>query len=1208
MKKVLLFVLAALFAYTMNAQTIFSESFENGLDAWTTTDSDGDGNDWLTTSDYANAGAVAPHSGTYYAISQSWNSSDGALTPNNWMVTNQAITIPEAGYSLIWYESGTTYSSNVERCAVYVSTSNNISNMTSAVQDAVITVSANGVWTRKSVELDAYAGQTVYIAFRHYNCTDGEILAIDDIEVSKPTTTPEIELTSIDLGGSYGYLGDEFSVKGTVTNLSANALTSFTVNYSVDGANSTPFNVTGINVANGETYEFTHNVAPTYVVGYNHVTVTVSNPNGTADNTANNTKTDSIYIVECNANTLPYSMGFETGIVDDCWHIVDTSAWMNAYSYIQQYAQYGYPFAANNGINAILSAEAGSIIYTQVQLPTGADMINMKFYAMLSYDGADYYSAIVSPVISTTGTERANFQVINNSYIDLEENSYNEFNVDLTAYAGQTVYVGFKHQQGAWILIDDVTIETVSSTPEIELTQITTPAAVDENATVNVTGIVKNHSSAPLTTFDVVYTFDGTASAVYSVTGINVAYEATYEFTHNVPIANIAGGDHTLVVTVSNPNGETDNTEDNSLTKNVYACSSVTAPFTETFDNGQGCWKAVDANNDGYNWMTLSEYFPLIGYDNPQYVANYSYGGSGDAMVSESYRDDAITADNWLISPAIVIPNDGNTYVATWYARSVSSGYLDSYSVHIGTSGNATALSGSTQVYSGDAEAEYTQHAAVLDAYAGQTIYIGFHHTSTDMFALIIDQFEIAAVSTTPEIALTEISAPIQVGSNTAYVVNGTVVNNSATALTSFDVACTADGQTTNQQITGINVPYLGSYSFAIDMPGIASLGDKTVTMTVSNPNGTADNTNDNTQTTSVNIYDASNSVPRTVLLENFTTASCGNCPGAHTRVQNAIGTTYTNNVIWVAHHSGYGTDALTMDLDETMEVFFNEGGSTYAPAIMLDRTYWGNEAFTLYSGEYSPGPAFLPQNDVADALALATSQPAFVTVNLSGLNYNSSTRALSVTVSGNVTDNLGTSDARLNVWLIEDGLLADDGTGVGHGPSQSGASGTFYHNHVIRENLSGDDWGEANVVTATSGSNYTKTYTTTVSNNYDASKCYIVAFVSNGNHSNVNDCRVYNAGKSAYITNEQPGPGPQPQGIDDVNAMNVKLYPNPTTGNLYIEVEGLQKVEVIDAVGRIVMTQTTGNSINMSNLANGVYTVRVMANGTTAVKKVVKK
>lgn len=79
-------------------------------------------------------------------------------------------------------------------------------------------------------------------------------------------------------------------------------------------------------------------------------------------------------------------------------------------------------------------------------------------------------------------------------------------------------------------------------------------------------------------------------------------------------------------------------------------------------------------------------------------------------------------------------------------------------------------------------------------------------------------------------------------------------------------------------------------------------------------------------------------------------------------------------------------------------------------------------------------------------------------------------------------------------------------------------------------------------------------------------------------------------------------------QGIDDVTLSNIKLYPNPTSGILNIELECLDKVEVIDAVGRVVMTQTVGNTVNLSSLNNGVYAVRLYANGSMVVKKVVKK
>lgn len=81
------------------------------------------------------------------------------------------------------------------------------------------------------------------------------------------------------------------------------------------------------------------------------------------------------------------------------------------------------------------------------------------------------------------------------------------------------------------------------------------------------------------------------------------------------------------------------------------------------------------------------------------------------------------------------------------------------------------------------------------------------------------------------------------------------------------------------------------------------------------------------------------------------------------------------------------------------------------------------------------------------------------------------------------------------------------------------------------------------------------------------------------------------------------------PQGIEQAaaSASMVKIYPNPTSGNFTVEVEGLQKVEVIDALGRVVINQKNGK-VDMSALNNGIYSIRVTANGNTVVKKIAKR
>ena len=77
--------------------------------------------------------------------------------------------------------------------------------------------------------------------------------------------------------------------------------------------------------------------------------------------------------------------------------------------------------------------------------------------------------------------------------------------------------------------------------------------------------------------------------------------------------------------------------------------------------------------------------------------------------------------------------------------------------------------------------------------------------------------------------------------------------------------------------------------------------------------------------------------------------------------------------------------------------------------------------------------------------------------------------------------------------------------------------------------------------------------------------------------------------------------------GINTIGNIEMEIYPNPTTGIVNIEAEGLQNVDVIDITGRVVMT-TTENTVNISNLSNGVYMVRVSTINGTGMQKVVKR
>ena len=68
-----------------------------------------------------------------------------------------------------------------------------------------------------------------------------------------------------------------------------------------------------------------------------------------------------------------------------------------------------------------------------------------------------------------------------------------------------------------------------------------------------------------------------------------------------------------------------------------------------------------------------------------------------------------------------------------------------------------------------------------------------------------------------------------------------------------------------------------------------------------------------------------------------------------------------------------------------------------------------------------------------------------------------------------------------------------------------------------------------------------------------------------------------------------------------------VAVYPNPVRNQLTVKAENLQSVEVYNLVGQMVMNSTSA-VIDLSNLNEGIYFVRIKADGKTVVKRVVKQ
>ena len=77
---------------------------------------------------------------------------------------------------------------------------------------------------------------------------------------------------------------------------------------------------------------------------------------------------------------------------------------------------------------------------------------------------------------------------------------------------------------------------------------------------------------------------------------------------------------------------------------------------------------------------------------------------------------------------------------------------------------------------------------------------------------------------------------------------------------------------------------------------------------------------------------------------------------------------------------------------------------------------------------------------------------------------------------------------------------------------------------------------------------------------------------------------------------------------IESAEEANIAIYPNPVRDMLTVNGENVKNVEIIDVNGRVVLNSNRAGQIDMSELSDGVYMVRVMSENGVSTKKIVKK
>jgi len=585
-------------------------------------------------------------------------------------------------------------------------------------------------------------------------------------------------------------------------------------------------------------------------------------------------------------------------------------------------------------------------------------------------------------------------------------------------------------------------------------------------------------------------------------------------------------------------------------------------------------WQNLDQDNDSYKWKFMS----------------------GFAVSDSWYNNNALTPNNWLITKAIDLSQASGDLALNYAIAAYDPDWAaEHYEVRISTTTSAVASFG-TVLYEETLSqgGTFLNRSINLNSYAGQTIYLAFiHNETTDQYKLALDDIMIVGPN---EIAISEITTAqyIRVGNNIS--VTGKVVNYGISPLTSYEVSYNIDNGTESPvyTVTGINVQQGSTHQFTHNISIPTTVADNvTLNVTVGKPNGVLDGTDNNVGHKDIVIYN--NSVEHRVLMEHFTTANCSNCPSATSQLNTWLSS--RPDVIWLSHHDGYYTDGLTIPASTTLTTFYNDGGSTYAPGIMLDRRWLAPDG--------DPGPVFSPYSGNPALIDQVRNYPAFVSVNFKNPSFNSNTRVLTLTVSGTFVNSVEANNLRLSLYAREDNLK----TTPGQAGSSSGVN--YIHNHVMRAAISGV-WGETNVITSgTEGSTYSKTFTYTIPTTFNLDNLSFIAFVSEYN-SDVNQRNILNAKavtlndliSGAYLEDET--------GIDDNTAAlfaTVNVFPNPTDNQLYIQTDAtIQQIDIFNINGQQINTTPIREAIlSVGHLADGLYLLRITTENGVVMKKFIK-
>ena len=661
---------------------------EGRLVDWTTIDADGDTYNWTLSP----IGEGYGHNGSNgVVLSYSYSNYSGTLNPDNYLVSPK-LAITTNNHYVTFFASALDEAYPADHFGLAVSTTGTNASDFTMIQEWTMTAKQGG-WHEYVVDLNSYVGQEVYIAIRHFNSQDNFCLCVDEILVGPQAHDPLVSCS--------------IALDGTIV---ANNVTGTQYLLDTDGFANNSAHTATITAA----YQSGATLTKTTDWVFRSADNFQGSPTGLQATGDGTTVTLNWTLPMMNSSFTVDELiyDFADSTLSDLT-LIDANN--DGYNFrIYPYGGYGSGKCLKSdsylgGANAHPLNPDNYVVLPRLIPHEGATFSFMAVDSDMPGAAPDpeHFGVAVSTAGNTNPSDFTMIQEWNSS------GDYTEYSVDLSAYAGQPIYVAIRHfnttGETYYLYVDDIKVTNV----EAEIIRPAKGALVYANDELVA---MLNH---------------GETSFTHNVNRYDVDYCIRV-----IQEGSKADGTYYALAAPQCANAEVECATAKNLSAD-WDGQKVTLSWERDFfidfeDDPQG-WSMLDADGDGYSFGIY-----MGGGMNPDGSVNTN--NTNACLSSFSYMNGVgeMNPDNYAFMPKVkVLSNASIAFYASGYDPSYPNEPI-AVSVASADGLNITDVQAFTTSY------PYQRYTVDLSAYAGQEVFLGFHHRSNvSAFAVVIDNITV---------------------------------------------------------------------------------------------------------------------------------------------------------------------------------------------------------------------------------------------------------------------------------------------------------------------------------------------------------------------------------------------------------------------------------------------------------------------------------